>query len=419
MLWLPPRFRHPMMLCMRATLHPALDSPCCARLLNPTDALSTAIAHPLTLSPPPCRAGTGKTKTILGLLSIIMHSAPRGAFASAVANGSSSSAPTSPTSAAGLPSYVRYQKLSRDKKRRVWMEANPHLLGRPDPRWVGRTMQCGRAVSGVGCKGQCSARDLDSRVIPAAVFHFNGDVGQRPQPACRCTRLQRLTQGDCHCPAPHRDEIVPPELADPSDAFGLLRRCIPRRIGKSEGPKARVLVRLRESWLIEGQACRQQDRSMCAAEACVHVPASPCKCTPCTLQDPKPLHARCASLPPPGVRPLQLCTRRDCAAAHLSRPDRPGRPSVHTQRGKPAVAKAPRGRERLGRQPQQVGCPYFSIRLHICCLPYSLAVFVLSRMAPQSPPSGSHALPTALPPPCRCAWACPSTTACRAWRWTH
>ncbi|KAI7846383.1 hypothetical protein COHA_000094 [Chlorella ohadii] len=118
------------------------------------------------------QASTGKTKTILGLLSIIMHSAPRGAFASAVANGSSSSAPTSPTSAAGLPSYVRYQKLSGDKKRRVWMEANPHLLGRPDPR----------------------------------------------------------------------DEIVPPELADPSDAFGLLRRCIPRRIGKSEGPKARVLV---------------------------------------------------------------------------------------------------------------------------------------------------------------------------------
>ncbi|PRW45131.1 putative helicase MAGATAMA 3 [Chlorella sorokiniana] len=116
--------------------------------------------------------GTGKTKTILGLLSIIMHSAPRGAFASAAPNGSSSSAPTSPTAAAGLPSYVRYQKLSADKRRRVWMEANPYLLGRPDPR----------------------------------------------------------------------EEVVPPEQADSSDAFGLLRRCIPRRIGKSEGPKARVLV---------------------------------------------------------------------------------------------------------------------------------------------------------------------------------
>ena len=104
--------------------------------------------------------------------------------------------------------------------------------------------------------------------------------------------------------------------------------------------------------------------------------------------------------PLPGVRPLQLCTRRDCAAAHHSRADRPGRPSVHTQRGKPAVAKAPRGPERLGRQPQQAGCPYFTIHLHISCLPYSLAVFVLSRMAPQSLPSGSHALPTALPPPC-------------------
>ena len=35
---------------------------------------------------------------------------------------------------------------------------------------------------------------------------------------------------------------MPAERADPSDAFGLLRRCIPRHIGRAEGPKARVLV---------------------------------------------------------------------------------------------------------------------------------------------------------------------------------
>ena len=92
--------------------------------------------------------------------------------------------------------------------------------------------------------------------------------------------------------------------------------------------------------------------------------------------------------PLPGVRPLQLCTRRDCAAAHHSRADRPGRPSVHTQRGKPAVAKAPRGPERLGRQPQQAGCPYFTIHLHISCLPHFLACSMLPwpEWLPNHPP---------------------------------
>lgn len=119
--------------------------------------------------------GTGKTKTILGLLSIIMHSAPRGAFASAapVAAAAADGA-LSPTAAdaEGMPSFVKYQRLSADRKKSAWLEANPYLLGVPDPR----------------------------------------------------------------------EEVVPPEQADPTDAFGLLRRCIPRRIGRNEGPKARVLV---------------------------------------------------------------------------------------------------------------------------------------------------------------------------------
>ncbi|PSC70977.1 putative helicase MAGATAMA 3 [Micractinium conductrix] len=119
--------------------------------------------------------GTGKTKTILGLLSIIMHSAPKGAFAAAApANGGGGDGALSPTAAdaENLPSYVKYRRMSAERKRAVWLETRPYLLGVPDPR----------------------------------------------------------------------EEVVPPEQADSSDAFGLLRRCIPRRIGASEGPKARVLV---------------------------------------------------------------------------------------------------------------------------------------------------------------------------------
>lgn len=52
-----------------------------------------------------------------------------------------------------------------------------------------------------------------------------------------------------------REEVVPPELADSTDAFGLLRRSIPRRIGRNDGPKARVLVRLpplQARWVLLG-----------------------------------------------------------------------------------------------------------------------------------------------------------------------
>ena len=108
-------------------------------LVRPSHGTAQRCSRSPAARPPPALPlpGTGKTKTILGLLSIIMHSAPRGAFASAAANGGSGGEPTSPTSAAaGQPSYVRYRQMSADKRRRVWMEANPHLLGRPDPRWA-------------------------------------------------------------------------------------------------------------------------------------------------------------------------------------------------------------------------------------------------------------------------------------------
>jgi hypothetical protein len=55
---------------------------------------------------------------------------------------------------------------------------------------------------------------------------------------------------------------VPHDQADPTDAFGLLQRCIPRRIGKNEGPKARVLVRSLRCWLFVALIS-------CAAAACM------------------------------------------------------------------------------------------------------------------------------------------------------
>lgn len=77
----------------------------------------------------------------------------------------------------------------------------------------------------------------------------------KPAPAtCRCS-----------------EEVVPPELADPSDAFGLLRRCIPRRIGKSEGPKARVLVRLGGEGRETGRwPAGLPARCTCATLGCMH-----------------------------------------------------------------------------------------------------------------------------------------------------
>lgn len=89
-----------------------------------------------------------------------------------------------------------------------------------------------------------------------------------------------------------REEVVPPEHADPADAFGLLRCTIPRRIGKSEGPKARVLVRAGKS---EGPRCRAA-LVLAAPGLALARPLSP---------PPRPpLHALAAA----GVRPVQLCS---------------------------------------------------------------------------------------------------------------
>jgi senataxin len=92
--------------------------------------------------------GTGKTKTILGLLSIIMHSAPKGAFAAAPSGGGDDGA-LSPRSAAarGVPSYVRWRQLSAEAKREAWMQANPYLLGQPDPRWAALRVQPGARLA--------------------------------------------------------------------------------------------------------------------------------------------------------------------------------------------------------------------------------------------------------------------------------
>ncbi|KAL6776825.1 hypothetical protein ACKKBF_B31070 [Auxenochlorella protothecoides x Auxenochlorella symbiontica] len=114
--------------------------------------------------------GTGKTKTILGLLSIVLHAAPRGAFSSQRAQpaGEGSAAQAGKPEARARPS----RSLTPAEVHATWQAHCPWLTGAPDPRAA----------------------------------------------------------------------VVPAELADPSDDYGLTRRAIPFRIGKSAGIKARVLV---------------------------------------------------------------------------------------------------------------------------------------------------------------------------------
>lgn len=114
--------------------------------------------------------GTGKTKTILGLLSIVLHAAPRGAFSSQRAQpaGEGSAAQAGKPEARARPS----RSLTPAEVHATWQAHCPWLTGAPDPR----------------------------------------------------------------------EAVVPAELADPSDDYGLTRRAIPFRIGKSAGIRARVLV---------------------------------------------------------------------------------------------------------------------------------------------------------------------------------
>lgn len=176
-----------------------------------------------------------------------MHSAPRGAFAatpSATAAAADGEGPASPTSSSGkgLPSYLAWRRLSADRKRGAWLAANPYLMGKPDPRSVamceGRGI--GWQVGGLG--GRTPDVIYHLRHAPAAptqpqVFGAGREVCRPLQP--NPTQPPNTLPA---CPWPGREAVIPPECADPSDAFGLLRRCIPRRIGGAEGPKARVLV---------------------------------------------------------------------------------------------------------------------------------------------------------------------------------
>lgn len=78
---------------------------------------------------------------------------------------------------------------------------------------------------------------------------------------------------------PRREEVVPPEQADSTDAFGLLRRSIPRRIGRNDGPKARVLVRRGRGCLAPaevGPPCRPCPRCQQRARSRPHARPAPC-----------------------------------------------------------------------------------------------------------------------------------------------
>ena len=66
-----------------------------------------------------CLAGTGKTKTILGILSVIMHSRAASRPAPGGGAGSSSGAPTSEL-----------------ERLRLWRAASPWAAGVPNPRWL-------------------------------------------------------------------------------------------------------------------------------------------------------------------------------------------------------------------------------------------------------------------------------------------
>lgn len=98
---------------------------------------------PDTHTPPLPRAGTGKTKTILGLLSIVLHSAPKGAFAAAPRPSSAAGNSTAGGSeAAGQPDRgvggtgAEAHPAALDGHE-LWLASSPWLAGRPDPRWAG------------------------------------------------------------------------------------------------------------------------------------------------------------------------------------------------------------------------------------------------------------------------------------------
>ena len=61
---------------------PVHKTPCCHLLMGIVPVSDTLIVSGNCCANPVC-VGTGKTKTILGLLSILLHSGPKGAFAAA------------------------------------------------------------------------------------------------------------------------------------------------------------------------------------------------------------------------------------------------------------------------------------------------------------------------------------------------
>lgn len=73
--------------------------------------------------------GTGKTQTIMGLLSIILYSAPRGAFSSVVPSPTESVFPSEKVDA-----NTETMVMTPSERRAAWLNGSPWLLGRTDPR---------------------------------------------------------------------------------------------------------------------------------------------------------------------------------------------------------------------------------------------------------------------------------------------
>jgi hypothetical protein len=90
-----------------------------------------------------CCAGTGKTKTILGLLSIILHSAPKGAY-------SSDTAPQAAPGQALADGLDFGRSLTLEQRHELWLKSSPWLSGRQDSRWAATMMLCSCSCAALG-----------------------------------------------------------------------------------------------------------------------------------------------------------------------------------------------------------------------------------------------------------------------------
>jgi senataxin len=156
--------------------------------------------------------GTGKTKTIMGLLSIILHSAPKGAFSTTVA-------PAAAAAAGGGKKKSNGGDIEEEEEEQV------DGAGARRKRQKTRQKKAGKDKDREGGEEDVHQYAIDSitKLTPA--------TRQAAWLAC-CPWLKDNK----------RDRIIPIDQADPSLAYGLLTKSAAIRIGSKEGLRARVLL---------------------------------------------------------------------------------------------------------------------------------------------------------------------------------